>query len=403
MSRRRLLVAGLAAAGAVAVVASWAAAAGDGAWARVERGDLVETVAATGALEAVEAADFGPPQVSDLWDLKVAFLVAEGKEVAAGEPLVGFDASELERRLGEAQAAAAEAAERLRKVEADLDLEREDGELRTHEAEAAVRRDRLKVDVPAEIAQAVELAKARADLRSAEEQLAFERQRLAALVERRRAELGQLRSRRDRAQQKVQELERAIAQMTVRAPRSGTAVYVADWRGEKVKVGDSVWRGQKVVSLPDLGRLKATLDIAEPDAGRLAAGQAVRLRLDAHPDREYLGTLVAFRRAVGRQSPTSRVKVVKGEVELRSVDVERMRPGMRLAAELEVGRHAGVVLLPVGALRYRDGLAEVALRRWGRRVAVRPSLGARNTSFFEVRAGVEAGDRVWTGAAAVEP
>ena len=40
----------------------------------------------------------------------------------------------------------------------------------------------------------------------------------------------------------VESLESAIAAMTVAAPRDGTVVYVADWRGEKPRVGESTWR-----------------------------------------------------------------------------------------------------------------------------------------------------------------
>ena len=65
----------------------------------VERGDLVTSVEVTGALRAVETSALGPPQVRDVWQFKIAMMADEGTEVVAGQPILAFDASELQQRL----------------------------------------------------------------------------------------------------------------------------------------------------------------------------------------------------------------------------------------------------------------------------------------------------------------
>ena len=77
---------------------------GDGPWARVERQDLVVGVEVTGTLGAIESVDLGPPQIQDVWDFKISFLAPEGAEVQPGQPVLGFDTSDLENRLVEKQA-----------------------------------------------------------------------------------------------------------------------------------------------------------------------------------------------------------------------------------------------------------------------------------------------------------
>ena len=77
--------------------------------------------------------------------------------------------------------------------------------------------------------------------------------------------------------------------MTVKAPRDGTVIYVTNWRDEKMKVGDTCWRGQEVVELPDMSAMMARGQVDEADAGQVSIGQLFRIRLDAHPDVEFTG------------------------------------------------------------------------------------------------------------------
>ena len=70
-----------------------------GEWVRVTRVDLVTGVDVTGTLASAEAGSFGPPQLNDVWDFKISMMAPEGSEVTAGRPILGFDTSELQRRL----------------------------------------------------------------------------------------------------------------------------------------------------------------------------------------------------------------------------------------------------------------------------------------------------------------
>src|SRR3712207_7164916 len=41
----------------------------------------------------------GPPSTADTWEFKITKMAPEGADVKRGEPLLGFDTSELERDL----------------------------------------------------------------------------------------------------------------------------------------------------------------------------------------------------------------------------------------------------------------------------------------------------------------
>ncbi len=392
---RRARGAALALVGALALAAArYGLGAGSGSETRVRRGDLVLTVPAIGLLEALESADLGPPAIADVYDFKISFLAPEGSEVRAGQPVLGFDTSQLERRLEEERGKAETARRELEKREADLELERLDLELRRAEAEARQRKARLKAEVPEGLEARRELAKARAELGLADREVAFLGEQLAALGDRERAERAQLAHRLELAESAVERIESSIAAMRVAAPRDGTVIYVLNWRGEKKKIGDPVWRQERVLSIPDLARLRGRAEIPEADAGRVRVGLPVALRLDAHPDRVYRARVARLDTAVQRQSPMNPAKIVRAELELEETDPERMRPGMRFRAEIEHERAAAVLLAPLAALDLASGAPSVERLGWLDGERIEPRLGRRNATEVEVLEGLAEGDRL---------
>jgi multidrug resistance efflux pump len=363
-------------------------------WAEVHREDLVLGVEATGTLSAVDSAPLGPPQIPEMWNQKIAFLAPEGMEVAAGTPVVRFDTTDLETKLAEKLAEQASAGQEYEKKAASLAMERRDEEMALAEAEAKRKKSALKVDVPADLVAASELKQSRADLALAEREIAYRKARLTVGRREGEAELAALAKRRDLAAARVAEIQRQIERMTVRAPRAGTLVYSSDRRGEKKKIGDTIWQGETVVEIPNLARMRAEAQVDEADAGRVAPGQPVVLRLDAHPDLAYAGRVSSVRRAVQERSEQRRDKVVEVRIDLARTDPQRMRPGMRLRAFLETGRVRGALVVPVEAVQATAAGPLVRRRTLFGSEPVRPRLGRRNGRLVEVLGGLAPGDRV---------
>lgn len=406
MSRRRTtLLAAVAAAVALAALAAIATvgppasidlpdgAAEDGTL-RVRRGDLVLEVEVAGTLEAVDSHLLGPPAVPSMWNFKIASLAPEGAEVKAGTPVLRFDTSELQRLLQEKMAERDSAATELDKKRVDLERTLRDLELKLAEARARLRKAELKVDVPEGLEAANVLAGARHDRDLAAAEVDSLARRLELKRQAGRAEITALREKRDRAEERVTEIQDYVQRLTVRAPRDGTVIYVTDWRGDKRKVGDDVWQAAKVVEIPDLTRMQARGQVDESDAGRLAVGQPVRLRLDAHPESEYRGRVEEIARAVTRKDRGNPLKQVELVIALEETDPERMRPGMRFQGAVEVERAEGVVLAPAAAVR-STAAGPVAWRKtlFGAE-EVHPRVGRRNEEWVEILDGLSVGTRL---------
>jgi hypothetical protein len=366
----------------------------DADWAEVGRKDLVLGLEVTGALEAVDSSQLGPPQIPGQWEYKISMLAQEGAKVARGTPVLGFDASTLERKLEEKLAESASAQKKIEQKEVETSLRQHQDQLELAEAAAKAGKARLIVDRPGDLSAARELAKSRLDLEEAEKQIAFVHGRVESQQRSDEVLLASLRGQRDAAERRVREIREAIEQMTVKAPRDGTVVLVDNWRAEKKKVGDSAWRGEKILEIPDLRAIRAKGEVDEADAGRLAVGLPVKLRLDAHPDVEYGGKVVSIWGTVQQRSWQDPVKVVRIDVDLDATDTIRMRPGMRFRGTIETRRIVGAVVAPLEAVfPTADGPVAYRKTRLGYEV-VPLDLGKRNDTLVEVVGGLRVGDRV---------
>lgn len=363
-------------------------------WVSVQRGTLVVDVDVSGSLRSVDSVAIGPPGIPGVWDYKIALLSPEGEAIEQGAPVLAFDTSDLSRRLEAKQSQRDSAAKQLEMKQAAARVAERDAELAMAEAKAELRKTTLKAEAPPEITAVVELEKARLDLELAKAKVAYLQRKDESARRRDQAEIDSWRSQRDRAQGRVEEIEAAIGQMMVPAPRAGTVIYETNWKGEKKKVGDSAWRAETVLQVVSLDQMEARGEVDEVDSSRVAVGQPVSLRLDAQADLELRGTVREIGRSVRRQSPDNPLKVVQLEIALEPAEGTRLRPGMRFRGKVETDRVEDALMVPLEAI-VATPEGPVAYRRTGAGLeAVAVTLGRRNAEQVEVTSGLSEGDEL---------
>jgi HlyD family secretion protein len=341
----------------------------------------------------VRSTEIGVPPVANV-EFKISSLIPEGTMVKRGEPVLGFDTEALQRQLVEKQAEFQEAAKKVEQKEIDLRMKLLEVEQQSAQATSDLGKAKLRADVPPEVQQRIELEKARLDQKGRERDLENLRAEKSATESLAQSELGSLRSQRDRARGRVEALQDAIEKMSVKAPQDGIVVYRTNWRDEKKKVGDSTWFGETVLSIPDLSEMRADGFVDEADGGLVAEGQTVILRLEARPDLDIRAKVRKVGRTVRQKSWRTPVKVYKVEIGLETTDPTVMRPAMRFRGEVEVGRTAGVVLVPREAVFLRNGGPVVWARRALRWAEVPVELGRSSRRQVEIVKGVAPGDSV---------
>ena len=292
------------------------AAAGGGAWtwfhsrgagaddgpsyktAALERGDIVQTVTANGALGAVQTVLVGS-EVSG----KIVELFADyNSSVTNGQILAKLDASTYERQLEQAQAELESSQASLKLAEANY---RRAKELRELDLVSQADYDQSEAS----------LAQARASLRMREASLS-----------------------------KVQvDLEKT----TIFSPMDGVVISRA------VDVGQTVAASLNAPTLftlaRDLRAMRIEAQISEADVGDVAEGQTVTFTVDAYPALTFTGTVSQVRfEPVTVQNVVNYVAIVDVENPER-----KLRPGMTANAAVITARRENVLRLPNAALRFR--------------------------------------------------
>ncbi len=200
----------------------------------------------------------------------------------------------------------------------------------------------------------------------------------------------------DEANRLVAEAEKKIAACAVVARAPGLAVYseLFDKAGErrKVRVGDAVWGGTTVVTLPDLSHLHAEGRVPESEIHLLAPGQKARVRLDAFPDTpltgvlRHIGSLGASEKNDSRSFPVT--------IALDQAD-PRFRPGMIARATIAGEKIENTLLLPIEAIRTDEqGSYAVVVSALGSTSVRRIKIGRSTSRFVEIRGGLDSGDVV---------
>jgi HlyD family secretion protein len=145
----------------------------------------------------------------------------------------------------------------------------------------------------------------------------------------------------------------------VRAPSSGTILTRLVERGQVISSPTrDVGGGTVILTMADLGRVRARVRVDETDIGKLAAGVPARVRVAAFPGREFEGTVEKIEpQAVIDQNVTMFAVLVN----VANED-GLLRPGMNVDATFHVAERSGVLTLPVTALRAArdiDATAEI--------------------------------------------
>jgi len=290
----------------------------------VQKGNLVETAAASGKIEPevqVEVKSRGSGQVIEM-------LVNEGDEVKSGQLLVRLDPTDATRQLAAARVAKNRALADVKAARASLavsDLESQNS------------------GVTASVAkQSAELGLGSSDAaRIAEHQTRV----ASANVDLRRAQLAASEGQLQVAELSVQDAELRLKETSIYAPMSGTVLNVAVEKGSMVASAlTNVGGGSVVMTIADLADLRIIATVDEAQISRIERGQRADISVDTYGDR-------VFRGVVERVSPlgVDTSSVVTFDVEIAVVDESSrlLRSGMSADIEIVTSEQKDVLLIPL--------------------------------------------------------
>jgi HlyD family secretion protein len=287
--------------------------------AAVSRGDVVQTVAASGTVEALTTVQVGS-QVSGT----VLQLFADFNDIVhAGQVLAKLDPSLLQTQVVQASAG-------LVKAQADAD--------RTRVAvdDARVREKRAIFLSDKQVISAAALETATMDVRIAEAQV----KSAVAQVAQARASLNNARVN--------------VAHTTITSPIDGFVI------ARNVDAGQTVAASMSAPTLfilaGDLAQMQVKASIDESDVGNVSAGMPVTFRVDAYPSDTFIGRVTQVR-LLG--TAVSNVITYVTVIDVDNVGL-KLKPGMTAGVTIQVAKSTDALRVPNTALRFRPNAAQLA-------------------------------------------
>jgi len=361
----------------------------------VKRGEFLDSLQFRGEVKALKSVTISAP--AEAGDLQIIKISPEGTVVKTGDVVVEFDRTKTEQDLAQFRSA-------LKSAEAEIGQAKAQARLAEEENKTAVLKARYDVEgakleaSKQEIVSRIEGEEAKLKLADSEQKLreAETKQKSDEALNKATIESKEQASK--KAQYDVLRAERALTQMSQRAPSAGTISLLQHWGGSGMvtyRPGDRAWPGAAIAELPDATTLRITARVDETERGRLALQQPVTVQLNAIPDRQFTGHIEQIG-AIASLDFNSGWPITRNfilEVGIDQTD-PRFKPGITGEVTVVVDKVANAIILPAQALFQKSG-QNVAYTWHGGEFEERVvEVGRRSGDKIVVAKGVSAGDKV---------
>jgi len=157
------------------------------------------------------------------------------------------------------------------------------------------------------------------------------------------------------AEAQLTQATESLSKTTIYSPMEGTVSQLKVESGERV-LGTSQFQGTTVMTVADLSRMEARVDVGENDIITISLGDTARIDVDALPERKLTGIVYEIGNSAKTKGLGTQEEVTNFEVKIRIVDKDVvLRPGMSMTATIETETKKNVVAVPIQSVTTRSG------------------------------------------------
>jgi HlyD family secretion protein len=141
---------------------------------------------------------------------------------------------------------------------------------------------------------------------------------------------------------------------TIYSPMNGTVSALNVELGERV-LGTSQFQGTNVMTIADLSRMEARVDVSENDVILISLGDTTRIEVDALQERKLTGVVYEIANSAKTKGLGTQEEVTNFEVKIRILDKDVvLRPGMSMTATIETETKKDVIAVPIQSVTTRS-------------------------------------------------
>jgi multidrug resistance efflux pump len=293
------------------------------------------SIQVSGELKALKTDGYTPPRIKGIWQYTISFMAEDGSVVKKGSPVLMFKTDAIQTKLVNAKGKLAIKKSTIKNNKVSKKENFENKSIFIKEKKMEMDKAARKADLPNSL-----LAKNDYMENQLNHKLAIKDHKAAILD----LKLARQKSKTEeqiidaeivKLEADIVEYNSSISSMNMIAQSDGIVIHKTGWDNNKFAVGDTVWGGRRVIEVANLSKIIAKLEVTENKIKYIKKGQAVKVKLDALPDKEFVGRVESVAKVVRIKSKNQPSKILEVVVYMDNVDSEVMRPGMRLSATIE--------------------------------------------------------------------
>lgn len=155
------------------------------------------------------------------------------------------------------------------------------------------------------------------------------------------------------AKASLDQANEALRKTTIVSPMDGTVSQLNSRLGERV-LGTQQFQGTDVMTIADLSRMEARVDVSETDVILISIGDTARISVDALPDRTINAVVYEIANTAKSKGLGTQEEVTNFEVKMRIITPNvPLRPGMSMTADIETETKQNVLAVPIQSVTTR--------------------------------------------------
>jgi HlyD family secretion protein len=227
------------------------------------------------------------------------------------------------------------------------------------------------------------------------------------------------------AQATLKESNESLNKTAIYSPMDGTVSKLNVELGERV-LGSGFTQGTDLMTVADLGKMEAIIDVDENDVVLVAIGDTAKIELDAFKNATYKGLVTQIANSAKTTAAGTQEEVVNFAIKIALNDFNaQVRPGMSCNADIEVETKNNVLAVPIQSVTARSAEepiamepaasgSELAVGKTSKKKLAKPKevvfvlekdavamkevkIGISDNEFIEVISGLKEGDEVVSG------
>lgn len=199
----------------------------------------------------------------------------------------------------------------------------------------------------------------------------------------------------ERIKRNMDDEQKKLESLSIRAPRDGIAIRAKRWPWSSATwtIGDNVWNGRTIITLPDFDEMKVIFHAKETEYKRLQIGDSIMYTFDAMPQNRAWGHITKMASIGQTRTEGSQVKTFEIEATIDSL-LSPVEPGLSARCHIYLRHIPDTIVVPTISIFDKDSLKVVYVQKGRKHEERIVTLGLSSPKTTIVSEGLKEGETI---------